>query len=72
MPISHPLSEGGFGREGDTLEWNVCANTGQSEWRGGRGAVRGAWCVCTSRSPSHTVRLTLPGQVMGICGAPGT
>lgn len=26
MPIFHSLSEDRFGREGDTLEWNVCAN----------------------------------------------
>lgn len=26
MPIFHSLSEDRFGREGNTLEWNVCAN----------------------------------------------
>lgn len=49
----------------------MCVLTGRVRgW--GRSAIRGAWHVCRSHSPSHTGQLTLSGQAVGICGAPGT
>lgn len=63
-PVFLPLSEGGFGREGDTL-WNgMMGTSGAAEWRGGGQRSLAFVKVC---SPSYTCAVNASVQAVGIC-----